>query len=182
MSNQQNIKIEELFEGLKLSQTLAADILDILKEENKAIQKMATQSLIRITKQKEDLLEKTYYLDNKISTMVSQYMSSVSRQVKSTPGGVSPQISKGKKITDLVPILSPEQGQIIQQYYKNLTKFRQEIFTRNMINKRFIKDTLQYINDAISLITDQPPKNRLYCNKGRADYGNQKATMISREV
>jgi len=160
--------IEELFEALKLSQTVSAEIYELLKEENGAIQKMATQSLIRITKQKEDLLEKINYLDNKIGAIIRRYLANKEHT--------------GNKIGDLLPFLPPEQGQILEQYRKNLTKYRQEIFTRNMINKRFTHDTLQYIDDAISLITAQPSENNLYGNRGVAHYVNQKPAMISREV
>lgn len=168
MSADQNDIIEELFEALKVSQTLSADIFELLKEENKAIQKMATQSLIRITSQKEELLAKTNYLDKKIAAIIKQYLAD--------NGG------EGNKISALLPFIPQEQGQILMQYQKNLSKYRQEIFTRNMINKRFTKDTLQYIDDAISLITNQSAGNHLYGNRGIACYANQKPAMISREV
>lgn len=161
---------QELFESLDLSQKMAEEILAVLEEENKAIRKMDVQALTRITKQKENLLIKIHYLDNRLSEIIKGFSTEKSRDIK--------------KLKDLAPFLSADKAATLLQFCRNLAKSRQEIHTNNYINKRLTSDTLLCINDAIALITAQPAQNKLYGNKkgGAARYTRNAPTMISREV
>ncbi len=160
------IDIQELFQDLQISQNLAEELLALLTEENAALQKMEIRSLTRTTKQKETLLVKIHYLDNRIATTVQQHVPD----------------KKGKKLADLMSSLPQDQATVLLQYNKNLTKLRTDIQTKNLINKNFTSDTMHFINDAIAVITVQPKKNQLYGNKGMAQYSNKTPSMISREV
>jgi flagellar biosynthesis/type III secretory pathway chaperone len=157
---------EELFQNLQTSQKLAEELLDLLSQENAALQKMDIRSLAGLTKLKETLLVKIHYLDNRIAETVRQ----------SVPG------KKEKKLAELAPMLAAAQASVLVQFNKNLTKLRQDIQAKNLINKRFTGDTMRFINDAISVITAQPKNNRLYGSKGMARYSDKTPTMISREV
>lgn len=164
-NNNATIDIQELFQDLRVSQRLAEELLLLLKEENEALQKMDIRALTGLAKQKETTLIKIHYLDNRIAATVHHYFS-----------------KKGKKLVDLVPLLPKDQATVLLQHNINLIGLRQDIQTKNLINKRFTGDTLLFINDAISLITARPKKNQLYSCKGMAPYSDRVPTMISREV
>jgi flagellar biosynthesis/type III secretory pathway chaperone len=165
--NTNNIDIQEFFQDLQVSQNLAEELLSLLSEENAALQKMDVRTLTRTTKQKETLLVKIHYLDNRLSGAVRQ--------------GVP--AKKGGKLADLIPLLPQDQAALLLQYSKNLSKLRQNIQTKNLVNKSFTNDTMRFLNDAISLFTAQPQqKNQLYGNKGMARYPSKNPSIISREV
>lgn len=160
------IDIQDLLQDLQVNQKLAEELLLLLAQENTALQKMDIRSLSFLAKEKETLLVKIHYLDNRITETVRQHV----------PG------KKNKKLADLVPILESDQAKVLSQYNKNLIALRQEIQAKNLVNKRFTGDTLLFINDAISVFISPPSRNQLYGNKGKSRHHYKNPTMISREV
>jgi len=173
MKSEQLMKIEDIFEALKLSQTIAADILFLLKEENEAIQGMATNTLIRLSKRKEDLLAKSHFLDQKIVELIGEFIAG-----QGAEGGLIP--GEGR-LAAVIPFIPENQAEVLNKYRSNLRRYRAEILQRNLVNKRLTADTLGYINDAINVMTQQPD-TPTYGNRGVAAYVAQNPAMISREV
>jgi flagellar biosynthesis/type III secretory pathway chaperone len=180
MKQSKPTKAHELYNNLQISQKLAEDILTLLKDENKAIRAMDTQTLVRLARQKEDLLAKIHYIDKRVKDIIDEL---VTAKIPGEQQKTKTHRSPTKKLPEVAALLPEGQAKSILQYHKNLKKLRQEIHTRNLINKRFTSDTLLCINDAIVLITDQPVKNNTYGSRGIAQYAaNPTPTMISREV
>lgn len=136
---------QEIIEGLAVSLKLSQDLLASLHEESKALRTMSTQELFRTSHQKDILLSKIHYLDDALQSSFSA--------LRKDPASSS---------------LSPEHSRLIDDYKRKITNIRQEIQTRNTINKRFTEDTLRYLSDAIALITRPPEADNTYRMPGRS--------------
>jgi len=164
---------EDLVEDLGVNMKLSQEIVDILQEENKALRVMATQDLLRISKQKENLLIKVHYLD--------QNLQETSNELQSSGTGQSPQTPAS--LAKVIAHLPSEQASVIKQYCRSIKELRLEIQTQNLINKRFTHDTLTCLNEAISLITKPAPQGGAYgtIHRGKQYNANQ-PSLISKEV
>ncbi|MDD5758340.1 MAG: flagellar protein FlgN [Desulfobulbaceae bacterium] len=136
---------QEIIEGLAVSLKLSQDLLASLHEESKALRTMSTQELFRISHQKDVLLSKIHYLDDALQSSFSA--------LRKDPASTS---------------LTPEQSSLIDSYKTKITNVRQEIQTKNTINKRFTEDTLRYLSDAIALITRPAEADNTYRIPGRS--------------
>lgn len=136
---------QEMIQDLAVSLKLCQDLLATLHEESTALRAMDTQGLFRLSRQKDTLLAKIHYLDDSLKNSLPTQ----STETSSTS-------------------LTPEQADIIAHYKKTISSIRQEVQTKNMINKRFTEDTLSYLRDAIALITRPPEANNTYRIPGRS--------------
>ena len=175
------ILLQDLFEGLRVNMKLCEDILVVIKEEGKALKSMDTQTLFKLSKQKENLLAKTHYLDDSLKGTIGELdPDAISSDAKNNATGA---VSTARKLAELAPGLSAQDAEMIKKYNKKLTKLRQEIQIRNQINKKFTEDTLLYLNEAISMIT-QPVQTQKTYGSGGLPPTNMRSlpSMISREV
>lgn len=148
---------------------LSQDMLAILDEEQKALVAMDMQALIRLSGKKENRLTRIQALDSKLADMVREFRPETNE--------------KTTRLAALIPLLTQEEGAKLSQYRNKLTGLREEILSRNQINKHFADDVKTYLNDAISLITSGIAERPMYGLTGR----NRKPSMnqpslISREV
>src|SRR3990167_8277685 len=90
---------------------------------------------------------------------------------------------KTARLAALIPLLAPEEGGKLGRYRKKLTGLREEILSRNQINKHFAADVKQYLNEAISLITSGIADRPMYEFTGRSRQpSSNQPSFISREV
>ena len=148
---------------------LSQDMLTILEEEQKAMVVMDMQALLRLSAKKENRLSRIQALDAMLADLSGALL-------PDSPG-------KTAKLATLIPLLNPEDGEKLKQYRKKLAALRQDILSRNQINKHFASDVKQYLNDAISLITRGITNNPIYGLNGlsRKPSLNQ-PSLLSREV
>ncbi len=156
-------------ETLEQEVLLSQDMLAILSEEQKALVAMDIQALIRLSGKKENRLSRIQALDALLAEMA---------------GALHPDThDKTARLGALIPLLNPEEGGKLGQYRKKLTELREEILSRNQINKHFAADVKTYLNDAISLITSGIADRPMYGLTGlsRKPSLNQ-PSLISRAV
>jgi len=150
---------QEILEGLSTNLNLSRELLATLEEECGALRTMDTQGLFRICRQKETLVAKIQYLDNSLRHTLT---GAGNAQAAAPP---------------------PEHTRLIGQYREKIKAMRQEIHSRNMINKRFTEDTLGYLSDAIALITRPAQADHTYRIPGRSQpRGKSLPSFISRGV
>ena len=157
------------FEVLEQEILLSQDMLAILSEEQKALVAMDMQGLIRLSGKKENRLSRIQALDSLLADMAGELQ----------PGTNA----KTARLTALIPLLNPEEGEKLGQYRKKLAGLREEIIGRNQINQHFAEDVKTYLNDAVSLITSGITDRPMYGNAGlRRTASLNQPSFISREV
>ena len=176
--------LHDILEGLHVNQKLSESLLELLQEERQAISSMKTQELSRLAGRKENLLAKIHYVDNGLSEIFKKVLApqGTSKPAPGKRGRLGSAAPRTPKLLELLPLVSKQQAEVIQQYHANLSEHRKEIHRRNMVNKRFTEDTLLCIGDAIALITRPTGRTPLYGARGKAGYGSSTPAMISRQV
>jgi len=171
---------QDLLEGLRISAKLSQDLLQTLKEENKALRGMATQELFRLAKQKNNLLVKIQYLDESLKNTTQGLLSD---DDKATAPDRTDSVQGALPLSRLETLLPEEKAETVKQYRRNLHRLRQEIHTQNLINRRFTHDTLACLNDAINLITRPVETNNNYSMPGMTDHHRaNNPSLISKKV
>ena len=157
------------FETLEQEVLLSQDMLAILREEQKALVSMDIQALLRLSSKKENRLSRIQALDSLLAEMTGAFLPEAQ--------------GKTARLAALVPLLPRAEGEKLGQYRKKLTGLREEILSRNRINKHFAADVKQYLHDAISLITSGIADRPMYGLNGlsRKPSLNQ-PSLLSREV
>ena len=157
------------FETLEQEVLLSQDMLSILSEEQKALVAMDMQALISLSGKKENRLSRIQALDSLLADLAAELRPET--------------YDKTARLAALIPLLNTEEGAKLDQYRKKLTGLREEILSRNQINRHFATDVKQYINDAISLITSGIADRPMYGLTGlsRKSSLNQ-PSLISRAV
>jgi len=159
----------KFFETLEQEIMLSQDMLAILNEEQKALVAMDMQALIHLSAKKENRLSRIQALDALLTDMAAM---------------LRPEAPvKTARLTAIIPLLPKEEGEKLGQYQKKLTGLREEILSRNQINRHFAMDVKKYLNDAISLITSGIADRPMYGLNGlsRKPSLNQ-PSLLSREV
>jgi flagellar biosynthesis/type III secretory pathway chaperone len=159
----------KFFEVLEQEIMLSQDMLAILNEEQKALVAMDMQALIHLSAKKENRLSRIQALDAMLTDMATVLR----------PGAPV----KTARLSALIPMLPREEGDKLSQYRKKLAGLREEILSRNQVNRHFATDVKKYLNDAISLITSSIADRPMYGLNGmsRKPSLNQ-PSLLSREV
>lgn len=160
---------DELFDLLRKEVDLSQEMVALLDQEKTALVAMDVQALVALSRQKIMQMNRIQALDDALQ--------GISRQLSgSTDAAV--------KLSTLVEMASDEERQQLDGLRQRLLTLREQIFAKNVVNKRFAEDTQHYLNDAISLITTAAAEQHPSYGKaktGGKSYANQPA-MISREV
>lgn len=135
----------DIVDSLALNLRLSEDLLAAIHEESTALRSLDTQGLFRISRTKDTLLAKIHYLDDSLQKTWTKHDP---QQTKTT--------------------ISPEDLRLIDQYKQRINTTRQEIKSRNTVNKRFTEDTLSCLGEAIALLTRPTPENNTYRVPGRS--------------
>lgn len=142
------------FEALEQEILLSQDMLAILHEEQKALVAMDIQALLCLSGKKENRLNRIQALDTLLTEMAGELR----------PEGAR---NNTAKLAALIPLLNPEEGKKLSQYQQKLARLREEILSRNRVNKHFATDVKTYLGDAISLITSGIADRPMYGLTGR---------------
>jgi len=151
--------LHNIFEGLRINMKLSEELSAALDEERAAIRAMDTPALFRLSRRKEQLLAKILYVDESLKEMVDD-LSAFSGAGRPDKG--AERQTPARRLSCLTDLLSREQREFIETYTTTFKKLRLEIMEKNAVNKRFTKDTLDCISDAIALISRPEPKNEQY--------------------
>ncbi len=176
MTTDTQTPIKDLIENLRVNMKLSQEIVDTLKEENKALRCMATQDLFRLSKQKGNLLAKVHYLDKALQNMISELQGiSSSQDQHDRPTMVT--------LSNFTINLPKEQAAVINEYCHKIKQLRQDIQAQNLMNKRFTHDTLACLSDAITLITKPAANANTYgATRHCRQYNTNQPSLISKEV
>ena len=159
----------KFFETLDQEVLLSQDMLVILQAEQKALVAMDMQGLIHLSTKKENRLSRIQALDSQLAEMAGELR-------PEAPGTTA-------RLGALIPLLNPEDGEKLTQYRKKLIGLREDILSRNQINKHFAADVKTYLNDAISLITSGIAERPMYGLTGRSTKPSlNQPSLISRAV
>lgn len=159
----------KFFETLEQEVILSQDMLVILTEEQKALVSMDMQALLRLSAIKENRLSRIQALDS--------FLADLSREIRPEASG------KKASLAALIPLLNQEEGGKLALYRKKLVRLREEILSRNLINRHFAADVKTYLNDAISLITSGIAECPMYGLTGLSRKPSlSQPSFISREV
>lgn len=159
----------KFFEALEQEVILSQDMLAILNEEQKALVSMDMQALLRLSAIKENRLSRIQALDALLANLTREIC-------PEAPG-------KTARLAALIPLLNQEDGNKLVQYRKKLTRLREEILNRNLINRHFAADVKTYLNDAISLISNGIAERPMYGLTGLSRKPSlSQPSFISREV
>jgi len=157
------------FETLEQEILLSQDMLAILSEEQKALVAMDMQALIRLSGKKENRLSRIQALDSLLADLAAELRPETH--------------AKTARLAALIPLLSPQEGKKVSQYRKKLTGLREDILSRNQINRHFAEDVKTYLNDAITLITSGIADRPMYGLTGLSKKPSlNPPSLISREV
>ena len=142
--------------------------LRTLEEEKQALVDMDIQLLISTTAKKEYQLGRLTHLDKMAQEKVVEIGNTLGQ-------------GKIKKLSSLHALLDENDGLTLQGHIRTLAGLREEIRDRNIINRKFTMDTLNYIENGISLITGGVEVDKRYHAGGVSRLGAGPA-LISREV
>ena len=157
------------YEVLEQEVQLSEDMLAILREEQKALTAMDMQGLLRLSAKKQNRLNRIQALDTLIAEMAGEIIPAAN--------------AKTARLSALIPLLSPEEGEKLNQYRKRLTGLREGILSRNQTNRHFAADVKTYLNDAITLITSGIADRPMYGLTGLSKKPSMnQPSLISREV
>ena len=74
--------------------------------------------------------------------------------------------NRPRVLSDLLPLISPSQAQKIKNYQRGIERLHGQIVSLNEQNKRFIQETLAYLEGIFSLLTSSHREELTYAQKG----------------
>jgi Mg2+ and Co2+ transporter CorA len=160
---------DELFELLYKEVDLSQEMLALLDQEKTALVAMDMTTLVELSRQKLKQLDRIRALDESLQKTSRQITDSTASTIK---------------LSSLNEHASETERPRLESLRQQLLALREQILSKNIVNKRFAEDTRHYLNDAISLITTATAGQHPSYGKakqGGKSYANQ-PTMISCEV
>ncbi len=169
-NNMQTAKLPaRFFEILKQEIAVSQEMLSVLKEEKQALIDMEMQTIINLSRKKEHCLKRLQGLDEMI------------QQVSRTITGAQPH--ENIRLKDLVGLLPPLEAKKLEAVRVKLSSLREEVLSKNLINKKFAEETKNFLGDAISTITSTVAERPMYGrSKGLNKPSVNQPSLISREV
>ncbi|MFH1215942.1 MAG: flagellar protein FlgN [Pseudomonadota bacterium] len=171
MPNGEAFPLPLILDILKRQIAISGGFLAILEAEKEALIQMDVNSLISLTRKKEQELTKIAQLDHSLQE--------VARRILAQEENKHQRIIK---LAELIPFMTREQTLSVKKYRDQLASLREKISSNNLINKSFASATLGYINDAISLICGDIASTPLYSSHSRRSKSGSGPALVSREV
>ncbi len=158
----------KLMDSLERQTKLARSFVYLLDQEQAALQVMGMAQLMKISKQKESGIRQITYLDE---------------QIQETMQDMLPETRETAiKLSDFASTLPAPEASELDEVRTILANLRKQIDEKNYVNYNFTNDTLQYINDAIGLISDNVGTEPIYSARGLGKAVNRSPALISRAV
>ncbi len=153
-----------LAEGVALSR----QFLDILATERVAIAGMDVTLLMRQVGTKEELLASLQRLDHELGASMARLRGGV--QVG--PAGLA----------SLASLFHGDEARRFKALCQEWAGLRQEIVSNNLVNQRFVKETLSFLGDAMALFVDSGRQQTGYLAGGGVLKATTGPCVLSREV
>ena len=159
---------KKLMENMQKQIKFSKIFVSILDKEQRALIDMDMPTLMTLSKQKESGMRQMLYVDEQIKEATNA--------IANAPD------EHGATIKEICTILPATDAEKITIGSTLLKKIRLQIEEKNYINFRFTHDTLQYLGDAIRLISDGVATDPIYSTRGLGKAASVAPTLISREV
>ncbi len=140
----------------------------LLDQEQQALIAMDMATLTNLSKQKENGAKQMAYIDEQIREATEAILDGPEEQEKT--------------LKEVCKVLPESGAKKISIGAALLKKIRLQIEEKNYINLRFTHDTLQYIGDAIRIISDGIATDPTYTTHGLGKATSVAPALISREV
>ncbi|MCK5436888.1 MAG: flagellar protein FlgN [Desulfobulbaceae bacterium] len=176
LSQPQNSIPYSLFDILEQETKLSRIILDTLTDERTAITKMDMPSLINLSKKKEKQLTRLQMLDKSLQETIKSMADITGAALKDAS------VEQAVDLAALIPIVNEKDAHELIKHRNSLKEMREEIKSRNHVNKRFAQNVQGYLNDAITLITGSIVDDEFYGAQGAAKACASRPSFISTEV
>ena len=176
LSQPQNPIPYSLFEILEQETELSRIILETLTDERTAITKMDMPSLINLSKRKEKQLTRLQMLDKSLQKTIRGMADNSDPALSDAIG------DQAVNLAALIPAATEEDAHMLIIHRDSLKKMREQIKSRNHVNKRFAQNVQGYLNDAISLITGSIADDEFYGARGAAGVCASRPALISTEA
>ncbi len=157
-----------IFEILDQQIRLLGDLEQLVNEDKTALAGMNLNVLIDAGRKKESLISRIEKLDATLQD-TARSITGLSRE-------------QPVKLAHLKPFATPDERLLLEQRKKTLDAMREKLLADNQRNKRFSKDVLGYLSDAINFITGAVREQALYGAAGKSRAGSNGPALISREV
>jgi len=162
--------IPQLQELLRSQVKLSTEFCSLLEAEKNALVIMDIPSLVELTRKKERDLARIQRLDENIQEVSRRIIESS----KKTSGPV--------KLLETIPFLNQTDGHTVKEFQKKLSQLRTAIATINHVNQKFTKDTLGYLDDAVTLICNGISSDPTYNPASQEQRNKSIPALVSREV
>ncbi len=176
LSQPQNPIPYTLFEILEQETELSRIILETLTDERTAITKMDMPCLITLSKRKEKQLTRLQMLDKSLQKTIRGMADNSDTALGDAIG------DQAVNLATLIPVATEEDAHMLVIHRDSLKKMREQIKSRNHVNKRFAQNVQGYLNDAISLITGSIADDEFYGARGAARACAGRPALISTEA
>lgn len=140
------------------------DLLDCFKREKESLLNIDLDSLWNISKEKE-------HICSKITSFREEIIAAVNPGIEEKPFNLN-------QILDVIPVKKRDE---FQKLYLTLIKLKGEIEVLRKENMLFIDDSLQFLDEMISIITGETKSKIVYndkCHLSRSDTN----ILLSREA
>jgi len=163
-----NPHFTKLISNLQKQIQFAKIFTTLLNQEQQALLDMDMATLTTLSKQKENGARQMAYIDD---------------QIREATGAIlEGHGSRDQTLKEVCKVLPESDAKKLSIGAALLKKIRLQIEERNYINLRFTHDTLQYLGDAIRLISDGIATDPIYTTRGLGKAASVAPTLISREV
>lgn len=164
VQSEQARMLAALAEGVALSR----QFVDMLGTERVAIAAMDVAVLMRQVRTKEELLAKLQRLDREMG----ESMARLRPAIQVGPAGLA----------SLASLFAGDEAHRFKMLCQEWAGLRQEIVANNLVNQRFIQETLAFFGDAMSLFVDSGRQHAGYLAGGGPRKAMTGPCVLSREV
>jgi hypothetical protein len=179
-----------LFEMLEERILLSKEFVKILENEKKILIKMEINPVVAIARSKERQLGRITKLDQTIAGVVNKVLGIQEAEGPGRVGAVGQPAQPVKtivRLSELVASVDGENKSRLVRYKAEVEELHDQIQVENIINQGFAREVLEYIDGAISTITnaavtDSPSYGQKLNRNKKRNSGYVRSALISREV
>jgi flagellar biosynthesis/type III secretory pathway chaperone len=153
--------VTELIDVLQLEKKVYADLLDISKNKTNIIIEGKAAELDKIIKSEQSLV----LVSSRLENAREGFMAKLSEQIGLKPGEIT--------ITNLLPHVRASRKIELELYRQQINAVINELKKVNDLNAGLIRNSLEYINFSINLISGGSAGNISYSNTGKITNGNK---------
>jgi flagellar biosynthesis/type III secretory pathway chaperone len=158
-----------IFELLEKEVFFYQELLRLLDKEHECLHSLSIEYLCAVSKAKETEILKIKVIEENLKDITAGLFKNHGYVVEDTT------------ITALMQVADRKQAGILKHYLSILTALKEDIRERNGNNKRFIEETLEVIEDSLSIL--MPPRSApFYTPQGKNARCSCNANVLSREV